>query len=73
MWVYELQQLARVILSRPPHEVKSQVHEIASELANATSNIIVVDDVRFHVDRVGQIKRDWLVLHLFILYISLHK
>lgn len=59
--MYELQQLARVILSRPPHEVKSEVYKIVSELANATGNIIVVDDVRFHVDPVGQIKRDWLV------------
>lgn len=67
VWVYELQQLARVILSRPPHEVKSQVHEIASELANATSNIIVVDDVRFHVDRVGQIKRDWCDMYIHMI------
>ena len=56
--MYELHQLARVILSRPVHEVKIETHEIVQELANATGNIIVIDDIRFHVDQFGQPQRD---------------
>lgn len=58
IWVYELQQLARVILSRPPLEVKNETYEIVKKLGNATGNIVVIDDIRIHVDQFGQQQRD---------------
>lgn len=62
LWVYEPQQLARVILSRPPKEVEGKVNNIAAELSNATGNVVVVDGLRYHVNGVGQTKQEWLAV-----------
>lgn len=59
VWVYEQQQLIRVILSRPPEEVNRERDEIVLELSNATQSLVVVDDIRYHVDAMGHIQQDW--------------
>lgn len=59
MWVYEQQQLVRVILSRPPEEVNRQRESIVMELSNATQSLVVVDDIRYHVDPLGHKQIDW--------------
>jgi hypothetical protein len=57
--VYEQQQLIRVILSRPPEEVHREKEEIILELSNATRSLVVVDDIKYHVDPLGHIQHDW--------------
>jgi hypothetical protein len=59
VWIYEPEQLVRVILSRPPSEVQSERDEILVELTNVTKNRIIIDDIRYHVDGVGRIRMDW--------------
>lgn len=59
VWVYEPEQLVRVILSRPPSEVQSERDEILIELTNVTKKHIIIDDIRYHVDGVGRIRMDW--------------
>ena len=59
VWVFEPSQLIRVILSRPPEEVHRERDEIVAELSNATQSRVVVDDIRYHVDGSGHIRRDW--------------
>lgn len=49
----------RVILSRPPTEVTSERDEILVELTNVTKKLIIIDDIRYHVDGVGRIRMDW--------------
>lgn len=49
----------RVVISRPPQEVKSKVHSIVSQLANVTGNIVVADTVGHHMDSVGQTRPEW--------------
>ncbi|KAG5343409.1 CAD87 protein, partial [Acromyrmex heyeri] len=61
VWVFEPSQLIRVILSRPPEEVNSERDEIVSELSNATQSRVVVDDIRYHVDASGHIRREWVI------------
>nr|CAD7573732.1 unnamed protein product [Timema californicum] len=58
VWIYEPQQLIRVILSRPPEEVNQERDMIVAELSNVTNSLIVVDDIRYHVDAGGNIHRD---------------
>lgn len=48
-----------MILSRPPEEVHRERDEIVAELSNATQSRVVVDDIRYHVDGSGHIRRDW--------------
>jgi hypothetical protein len=59
VWIYEPEQLVRVILSRPPSEVQNERDEILVELTNVTKNRIIIDDIRYHVDSVGRIRMDW--------------
>lgn len=59
VWIYEQEQLVRVILSRPPAEVQSERDEILIELTNVTKKHIIIDDIRYHVDSVGRIRMDW--------------
>lgn len=59
VWIYEAEQLVRVILSRPPSEVQIERDEILVELTNVTKNRIIIDDIRYHVDSVGRIRMDW--------------
>ncbi|XP_071455526.1 cadherin-87A [Hetaerina americana] len=66
IWIYEPEQLIRVILSRPPEEVNQEKDEIVSELSNATLSLVVVDDIRYHVDSSGQIRRDWCDMYLHV-------
>ncbi|XP_034936764.1 cadherin-87A [Chelonus insularis] len=66
VWVFEPAQLIRVILSRPPEEVNHQRDEIIAELSNATHSRVVVDDIRYHVDSAGHIRREWCDMYLHV-------
>lgn len=59
VWIFEPNQLIRVILSRPPEEVNQERDEIISELSNVTQSLVVVDEIRYHVDGNGHINQDW--------------
>jgi hypothetical protein len=64
IWIYDPDQLVRVILSRPPSEVQSERDEILFELTNVTRKHIIIDNMRYHVDSVGRIRMDWTDLFL---------
>lgn len=66
VWVFEPSQLIRVILSRPPEEVNRQRDEIVTELSNATQSRVVVDEIRYHVDSSGHIRREWCDMYLHV-------
>uniref|UniRef100_A0A336M3D8 CSON011390 protein n=1 Tax=Culicoides sonorensis TaxID=179676 RepID=A0A336M3D8_CULSO len=63
VWIFDPEQLIRVILSRPPSEVHQEREEIISELSNATQKRIIVDEIRYHVDNMGRIRMDWCDLY----------
>lgn len=63
IWIFNTDQLIRVILSRPPSEVNIERDEIVAELTNATMKKIIVDDIRYHVDSMGRIRMDWCDLY----------
>lgn len=63
VWIFNTDQLIRVILSRPPSEVNSERDEIIAELSNATMKRIIVDEIRYHVDSMGRIRMDWCDLY----------
>lgn len=59
--------MIRVILSRPPSEVNQERDEIIAELSNATQKLIIVDDIRYHVDDLGRIRMDWCDLYFHVI------
>ncbi|KAK0157779.1 hypothetical protein PV328_011474 [Microctonus aethiopoides] len=66
VWIFQPSQLIRVILSRPPEEVNHQRDEIVAELSNATQSRVVVDNIRYHVDSSGHIRREWCDMYLHV-------
>jgi len=64
--VYEDHQLIRVVLSRPPEEVHRESRDISGELGNATNSLVVIDDVRYHVDSQKHLHRDWTDMYLHV-------
>jgi len=66
VWIFEPDQLIRVILSRPPEEVHQERDEIIAELSNVTGSLVVVDDIRYHVDSSGHIRHDWCDMYLHV-------
>lgn len=59
VWIYEQKQLIRVILSRPPKEVHQDKEEIVMELSNVTNHLVVVDEIKYHLQNNGSIRYDW--------------
>ncbi|XP_014253016.1 cadherin-87A [Cimex lectularius] len=66
VWIYEQQQLIRVIISRPPEEVHREKNQIIMELSNATKALVVIDDIKYHVDESGRIQQDWCDMYLHV-------
>ncbi|XP_050531653.1 cadherin-87A [Daktulosphaira vitifoliae] len=58
VWVYEVQQLVKLIVSRAPQTVNEGRESILLNLANVTNMIVVLDDVRYHVNQYGYIQPD---------------
>ncbi|XP_047099103.1 cadherin-87A [Schistocerca piceifrons] len=66
IWIFEPDQLIRVILSRPPEAVNEDRDEIVAELSNITKSLVVVDDIRYHVDSNGHIHHDWCDMYMHV-------
>ncbi|KFM79704.1 Cadherin-87A, partial [Stegodyphus mimosarum] len=66
VWIYEQNQLVRVIVPQPPEEVhkrKTLIHEI---LSNATRGVVVIDDIRYHVNEKKKLVRKWTDLYIHV-------
>nr|UZM07820.1 cadherin 1 [Geocoris pallidipennis] len=66
IWIYEPQQLIRVILSRPPGEVLREKDQITMELGNVTQGLVVIDEIKYHVETSGEINQDWCDMYLHV-------
>ncbi|XP_059478412.1 cadherin-87A [Neocloeon triangulifer] len=66
VWVYDQSQLVRVILSRPPEKVHSDRNEVTSGLSTATQGLVVLDDIKYHVDDRGQLMHNWSDMYLAV-------
>lgn len=64
--MYETHQLVKLIVSRAPQTVNEGREQILSSLANVTNRIVVLDDVRYHVNQHGYIQPDWSDVYLHL-------
>ena len=46
MWIYQPEQLIKLVIDKPPMMVNQNKAEIVAELKNVTQEIVVVDDIR---------------------------
>ncbi|XP_025829338.1 cadherin-87A [Agrilus planipennis] len=64
VWIFEPQQLIRVILSRPVGEVLQEQEEIIEELSNATQSLIVLNEIRYHTELNGKKNENWSDMYI---------
>ncbi|KAF5278616.1 hypothetical protein FQA39_LY00658 [Lamprigera yunnana] len=64
IWIFEPDQLIRIILSRPVEEVLKEKNEILLELSNATSYIIIASDLKSHENDSGVINKEWSDMYI---------
>ncbi|XP_050727023.1 cadherin-87A-like [Eriocheir sinensis] len=58
VWVWERNDLARVVLAQPPEEVVKQQEEIAAVLSKVAEGTAVVDEIRYHVNPDNTVNRE---------------
>ncbi|KAJ8969553.1 hypothetical protein NQ314_001705 [Rhamnusium bicolor] len=66
VWIFEPEQLIRVILSRPREEVTKEREEIVAELSNATQSLVIIDEIRYHINDNGLKNEDWSDLYILV-------
>lgn len=59
VWIFEPEQLIRIILSRPKLEVYAERDEIIFELSNATKGLVIAHEMRDHITDEGKINPEW--------------
>ncbi|KAB0801704.1 hypothetical protein PPYR_03890 [Photinus pyralis] len=64
VWIFEPEQLIRIILSRPVEEVLKEKDEIVQELTNATNSIIIATSIKSHINETGQVNDEWSDLYI---------
>lgn len=58
LWVYEPEQLIKLVIAKTPEEVNADKMKIIAELRNVTQQVIVIDDIRFHIHEQDGLQRD---------------
>ncbi|XP_076318163.1 cadherin 87A isoform X1 [Tachypleus tridentatus] len=66
LWVYEPEQLTRVIIAQPPEIVNKKKEEFISILSNATGGFVVIDDIRYHVNADNNLVQKWTDLYIHV-------
>ena len=58
LWIYEPNQQIKLVLNKDPMHVDANKENIIKELRNVTDNIVVIDDIRYHVSPSEGLRRD---------------
>ena len=64
LWVYEPEQLIKLVINKRPTEVNREKFEIIEELRNVTQEIIVIDEIKFHVSEETGLDRDMTDMYI---------
>ncbi|XP_045467864.1 cadherin-87A isoform X2 [Harmonia axyridis] len=67
VWIFEPQQLIRIILSRPTDEVAREKQEIIAELSNSTQSLVIIDEIRYHTDDNGNKDEKWSDMYVLVI------
>lgn len=67
VWIYEPEQLVRVIIAQPPEEVYRDQRSVVTVLSNATGGTVVIDKLKYHVNDKGKLVKSWTDLHIHVL------
>ena len=66
VWIYQPEQLIKLVIAKPPMKVNKNKTQIISELKNVTQNIVVVDEIRYHIDKQVGLQRDMTDMYVHV-------
>ena len=64
LWVYEPEQLIKLVINKTPTEVNVKKFQIIEELRNVTKEIIVIDEIKFHVGEETGLDREMTDMYI---------
>ena len=66
LWVFEPAQQLKLVIDRDPMAVNKEKENIIKELKNATQKIVVIDDIRYHVNTISGLRRDMTDMYIHV-------
>ena len=66
LWVYEPDQLVRLIVDMPPMQVNREKRSILNALRNVTRDTVVLDDIRYHISDTEGLRRDMTDMYVHV-------
>ena len=66
LWIYEPDQLVRLIVDMPPMQVNREKRSILNALRNVTRDTVVLDDIRYHISDTEGLRRDMTDMYVHV-------
>lgn len=66
LWVYEPAQQLKLVINKTPMEVNREKETIIAQLSNVTQKIVVIDDIKYHVNTAAGLRRDMTDMYIHV-------
>lgn len=66
VWIYQPDQLVKVVITQPPEEVHKKKKELQKLLKNAMGGTVIIDTIRYHVGHGNKLERTWTDLYVYV-------
>ena len=64
--MYEPAQQLKLVINKDPMEVNRQKETIIAQLSNVTQKIVVIDDIKYHVNTAAGLRRDMTDMYIHV-------
>jgi len=66
LWVFEPAQQIKLVINKDPMVVNKEKENIIMELKNVTEKIVVIDDIKYHVNPASGLRRDMTDMYIHV-------
>ena len=66
LWVFEPAQQIKLVINKDPIMVNKEQQNIIKELRNVTDKIVVIDDIKYHVNTASGLRRDMTDMYIHV-------
>ena len=64
--MYEPAQQLKLVINKTPMEVNREKETIIAQLSNVTQKIVVIDDIKYHVNTAAGLRRDMTDMYIHV-------
>ena len=66
LWVYEPAQQLKLVINKDPMMVNMEQQNIVARLNNVTEKVVVIDDIKYHVNSASGLRRDMTDMYIHV-------